>query len=182
MLRHVVVLERLLKGLTLACRDNRGKLWAVLVWHALTRLESVAALFLHRTLLLGEGHGKDEASLWGSNTWSFQKRLLLLHKDLRLVLRGLMLFNEKVRMIISLLESLQVIILLLIRTGMTVSFPVTDLKRGYIFIVLEQACIRERVRFMLNLRLLGHKMLLNFGLLFTFIGDVWQVLILDCAH
>ena len=76
-------------------------------------------------------------------------------------------------MIVSLLESLQVIILLLIRTGMTVSFTVADLKRSYIFIVLEQACVRERVRFMLNLSLLGHKMLLNFGLLFAFIGDVW---------
>ena len=65
---------------------------------------------------------------------------------------------------------------------MTVSFTVADLKRGYVFIVLKQACIRERVRFMLNLSLLGHKMLLNFGLLFAFIGDVWQVLILDCAH
>ena len=65
---------------------------------------------------------------------------------------------------------------------MTVSFTVADLKRSYIFIVLEQACVRERVRFMLNLSLLGHKMLLNFGLLFAFIGDVWQVLILDCAH
>ena len=93
MLRHVVILERLLKGFTLACRDNRGQLWAVLVRHALARLKSVAALLLHSTVLLGEGHGKDEASLWGSYTWSFQKRLLLLHKDLRLVLRGLLLFN-----------------------------------------------------------------------------------------
>ena len=89
------------------------------------------------------------------------------------MLRNLLLLNEKSHLIVSLLKSLQVILILIVGTGMTVSFTVTDLERCYVFIVLKQACIRVSGCFILNLRLLGHEMLLNFGLLFALIGNVW---------